>query len=348
MKIVVASDAWQPQINGVVRTFERVVSEAPEFGFEVDVVGPHEWRTMPLPTYSEIDIALCSQASIDRRLESSNADFIHIATEGPIGWRSRSYCLRNNRPFTTSFHTKYPEYIRARLPIPISVSYSVLRRFHHKGQMLMVTNSTLRRELTEKGFENIELWSRGVDSKLFRPHGASMLDLPRPIFMNVGRVAVEKNLEAFLSLDLPGSKVVVGQGPQLAELKAAFPDVVFTGAKVGEELSAIYASADVFVFPSRTDTYGIVLLEALASGVPIAAYPVTGPNDVIGGSDVGVLDEDLRIAALKALDIPREKCRAFALKHSWRHSIGEFINNILKANDRPLIDIEAHLEKNPA
>ena len=224
----------------------------------------------------------------------------------------------------------------------------MLRRFHHKGQMLMVTNSTLRRELTEKGFENIELWSRGVDSKLFRPHGASMLDLPRPIFMNVGRVAVEKNLEAFLSLDLPGSKVVVGQGPQLAELKAAFPDVVFTGAKVGEELSAIYASADVFVFPSRTDTYGIVLLEALASGVPIAAYPVTGPNDVIGGSDVGVLDEDLRIAALNALDIPREKCRAFALKHSWRHSIGEFINNILKANDRPLIDIEAHLEKNPA
>jgi len=342
MKILIATDAWHPQINGVVRTFERVCDEAPYFGAEVRVLSPQGWTTLPMPTYPEIRLALCTYKGVEAEIMRDPPDFFHIATEGPIGIRTRQFCLRHDKPFTTSYHTKFPEYVRARVPIPTEMTYRWLANFHNKGHSLMVTNESLRSELAQKGFQNITLWSRGVDSKLFRPFPPeeSVLDLPRPISLYVGRVSVEKSLRDFLDLDIPGTKVITGKGPQLAELQRDYPDVVFTGAKVGEDLTRIYASSDVFVFPSRTDTFGIVLLEALACGVPVAAYPVTGPRDVIGDADVGVLDEDLKKAVMQALEIPREKCRAFAEQCSWRRSIGEFINNILVANDRPPVDLD--------
>jgi glycosyltransferase involved in cell wall biosynthesis len=341
MKVLVASDAWHPQVNGVVRCFERMVREAPAFGAELDVVGPAEWRTVPLPSYPEIKLALPSLRAVRRRIEESQPDFIHIATEGPIGFQVRRYCLERSRIFTTSYHTQFPQYVRARAPVPPVLTYAWLRRFHNAGRAVMVTNTSLKSELESHGFRNIMLWSRGVDTELFRPREEQDLDLPRPIFLYVGRVAVEKNLDAFLSLHLPGTKVVTGAGPQLEELKRRYPAVVFTGVKKGEDLARVYASADVFVFPSRTDTFGLVVLEALASGVPVAAYPVMGPRDVLGQSECGVLDEDLRRAALAALEIPRERCRAYALTQSWSRSAEQFLNNILVANDRPPLAVAA-------
>lgn len=332
MKILVASDAWHPQVNGVVRVFERLIPEVERFGAEVDVMGPAEWATVPLPSYSEIRLALCTKAGVRRRIEERAPDFIHIATEGPVGYRTFQYCQANGIPFTTSYHTKFPEYLRARLPVPVDWTYAWLRRLHNAGAGIMVTNESLKAELQAKGFGKMMIWSRGVDCERYRPMDRKALDLPGPIFLYVGRVAVEKNIEAFLSLDLPGTKVVTGVGPQLESLKSRFPEVVFTGLKTGDDLVSVYSSADVFVFPSKTDTFGIVLLEALACGVPVAAFPVTGPRDVVGGSGCGVLSDDLRAAALAAVDIPRDKCRAFALAHSWHRSAGDFLNNICLAH----------------
>ncbi len=327
MRILLATDAWQPQVNGVVRTIERLVDDAAELGAEVEVLGPDRFKTVPLPTYSEIRLALTRPRTIGRMLEAAEPDYIHIATEGPIGLMTRKYCMRTKRPFTTSYHTRFPEYVAARMPVPTQITYRWLRRFHNAGRAIMVTTESLAEELRGRGFTNPVIWPRGVDSELFRPQ-ASILDLPGPIFMYVGRVAVEKNLEAFLSLDLPGTKVIVGDGPQKAELEEKFPDVVFTGTKIGEELAAHYASADVFVFPSRTDTLGLVVLEALAAGVPVAAYPVTGPKDIIGDAPVGILSEDLKGAALKALEISPEACRAHALRFSWRECAAIFLDNV--------------------
>ncbi|MEM6616156.1 MAG: glycosyltransferase family 1 protein [Pseudomonadota bacterium] len=339
-KVLIATDAWHPQINGVVRTFERVCEYAPHYNVEIDVLHPGEWRTVPLPTYNEIRLALCTYGSVRDRIEASNPDYIHIATEGPVGFRTRQNCLRTGRGFTTSYHTKFPEYLNARIPVPVDWTYKRLCDFHNAGQAIMVTNDSLKRELSARGFENIRLWSRGVDCEVFHPIENSVLDLPRPIFLYVGRVSVEKNIEAFLKLDLPGTKVVTGKGPQLADLQSKYPDVHFTGAKEGEELTEIYASSDVFVFPSKTDTFGIVLLEALACGTPVAAYPVTGPRDVVGGTGCGALSDDLRQAALDALEIPRERCRAYAKEQSWLRSIGDFMNNILGVNDEPEFDLD--------
>ncbi|MEM6665749.1 MAG: glycosyltransferase family 1 protein [Pseudomonadota bacterium] len=345
MKVLIATDAWHPQINGVVRTFERVCEYAPQFGADIHVVSPQMWKSVPLPTYSEIDLALCSYGSVAEKIDAYDPDYIHIATEGPVGWRARQYCQRRNVPFTSSYHTKVPEYLRARMPVPISWTYSMLRRFHNAGRSLMVTNESLRSELSHWGFDNIQLWSRAVDCKLFRPMDVDIFNLRRPIFTYVGRVSVEKNLDAFLSLDLPGTKVIVGKGPQQATLEKRYPDVHFTGALEGEDLSKAYASSDVFVFPSLTDTFGIVLLEAVACGVPVAAFPVTGPRDVLGGSGCGVLDDDLQKAALAALEIPRDRCRAFAETKSWTRSIGEFLNNILLSHGKPLYDLDAYHAK---
>ncbi len=330
------TDAWHPQINGVVRSLERTASELRKIGLRVEFLTPQDFRTLPCPTYPEIRLSLAHRGMVRRRIEALNCEHLHIATEGPLGLMAASIARRDDRPFTTSYHTRFPEYVSARLPIPLSWSYSWLRRFHNAGQGCMVATGTLETDLRTRGFKHLQRWSRGVDEALFQPYEGSALpaDLPRPIFMNVGRVAVEKNIEAFLDLDLPGSKVVVGDGPQLDSLKRKYPDVYFTGAKVGEDLARLYASADVFVFPSKTDTFGNVLLEALACGVPVAAYPVMGPLDVIGETGAGVLSEDLRQACLDALDIPSDHCRKVALNYTWAASARQFLANAEEACGR--------------
>jgi len=333
-KILVATDAWHPQINGVVRSLEAIAAEAPRFGVEIEFLTPQGFRSLPMPTYPDIRLSLCTPGMASRRIAEMQPDYIHIATEGPIGWSVRAHCLATGRPFTTSYHTRFPEYVSARVPVPESASYALLRRFHNAACATMVTTPSLQAELEQRGFRHIVRWSRGVDTALFRPRPRRVLDLPGPIFLYVGRIAVEKNLEAFLGAELPGSKVVVGDGPQRVPLEQRFPAVTFLGVREGEALAEIYASCDVFVFPSRTDTFGIVLLEALASGLPVAAFPVTGPHDVLHGSEVGVLDEDLGRAALAALDIPGEHCRAFAMRSTWAASARQFIDNIVAAHER--------------
>lgn len=328
MRLLIATDAWRPQINGVVRSLERMVEAAPDFGAQAHVLTPEGFRQIGLPSYSDIRIALATRRAVARRIAEIGPDHIHIATEGPIGWLTRAVCLAQKRPFTTSYHTRFPQYVAARWPIPERWSYSVLRRFHAPASAVMVSTATVENELREHGFQNIVRWGRGVDLRQFHPRTDCVLDLPRPIFLSVGRVAVEKNLDAFLSLRLPGSKVVVGDGPARADLARAFPEAHFLGAREGDDLAAIYASSDVFVFPSLTDTFGIVLLEAAASGLPVAAFPVQGPLDVFAGSGAAVLDENLRTAALAALRIPRETCLELAGRYSWQRSAEQFYGHI--------------------
>lgn len=329
MRLLLASDAWAPQINGVVRTLGRVTEELTALGHEVEVIHPGRFRTLPCPTYPEIRLAVRPGRGVRRILEDFRPDAVHIATEGPIGCAVRGLCLKRRLPFTTSYHTRFPEYLAARVPLPTALGYAVMRRFHGPSKGVMVATPGLQRELEERGFGNVKPWSRGVDTELFKPRNDPALDLPRPVHLYVGRVAVEKNLEAFLGLDLPlGSKLVVGDGPQLPALRARFPEVHFAGARQGEELARHYASADVFVFPSRTDTFGLVMLEALASGLPVAAFPVPGPLDVIDGHGIGVLDENLAEAIRRALAIPPERCRAHALKHGWRACAEQFLANL--------------------
>jgi glycosyltransferase involved in cell wall biosynthesis len=331
MRVLIATDAWQPQINGVVRSLEYLASEAPSLGADVAFLSPNDFRTMPLPGYREIRLALARPDAVRRAISQARPDAVHIATEGPIGWITRHVCRSEGYPFTTSYHTRFPEYLAARLPVPLSWSYAALRRFHNSGTGTMVGSPTLAQDLTAHGFRNLMPWSRGVDADLFRPRPTRPLAFPGPVFLFVGRLAVEKNIESFLLLDLPGSKVVVGDGPLRANLAAKFPNVHFLGVRTGEGLAEVYVSADVFVFPSLTDTFGIVILEALACGLPIAAFPVMGPRDVIGKSGCGCLDRDLRRAALEALDISQERCRAYALTFTWRHSVRQFLNNIRQA-----------------
>ncbi len=330
MRILVATDAWRPQVNGVVRSLESVAQAARPQGAEIDFLTPKDFCCVPLPTYREIALALASPRAVRRRL-AQGYDHVHIATEGPIGLATRAVCLRAGRAFTTSFHTRFPEYIHARTGLPVGWSYAALRRFHNAGAGVMVATPSLARELDARGFRRLLRWSRGVDHDVFSPAAKIVLDLPRPIFLYAGRLAVEKNIEAFLSLDLPGTKLVAGDGPARAALEARFPQARFVGYKSPSELAALYAASDVFVFPSRTDTFGVVLLEALACGLPVAAYPVTGPLDVIGTSGAGALSEDLRAAALMALDIPREAARAHALTFSWENCARQFLDNIAYA-----------------
>ncbi|HZQ12709.1 MAG TPA: glycosyltransferase family 1 protein [Pseudolabrys sp.] len=340
MKILIATDAWHPQVNGVVRTLGHMAREAPQLGAAIEFLTPNEFRTLPMPSYPEIRLALTRPGAVERKLDTIAPDAIHIATEGPIGHAMRRVCIRRSLPFTTSFHTLFPDYLAERLPLPErwtrSATWTWLRRFHGAGAAVMAATPTLAAELAERGFRNVRLWPRGVDAELFRPRPHAALDLPRPIFLTVGRLAVEKNLEAFLALDLPGSKVVVGDGPARAGLARQFPDAVFLGARQGEALAEIYAAADVFVFPSLTDTFGLVLLEALASGVPVAAFPAAAPRDVIGRTlefaPVGVLDNDLRRACLEALECSREDCRAFALTMTWEESARIFLDHVAQAN----------------
>jgi glycosyltransferase involved in cell wall biosynthesis len=348
MRILVATDAWHPQVNGVVRTLGSLARAADKLGAKIDFLTPEGFPSFQLPTYPGLRLALPSRRGIKERIEAKKPDAIHVATEGPVGFAVRAYCRRNRRNFTTSYTTRFPEYISARLPIPAPWVYAVLRRFHAAATVTMVATPSLMTELADRGFANLGMWTRGVDIDLFRPDRAIKLDFPRPIFMTVGRVAVEKNLEAFLSLNLPGTKIVVGSGPEEAKLRKNFPDARFLGPLENGTLAAHLAAADVFVFPSRTDTFGIVQLEALASGVPIAAYPVTGPKDVVAEHPIGVLDEDLRSACLRALVLPRQACREFALNYSWEKSALQFVNHARKVADTRDLEIAATVAEEAA
>jgi glycosyltransferase involved in cell wall biosynthesis len=332
MRVLIATDAWRPQVNGVVRSLEYMTAEAPHFGAEVVFLSPEQFQSLPMPGYPEIRLALARPGEVARILDQIEPTHVHIATEGPIGLAVRSACRRRGMAFTTSYHTRFPEYVSARAPIPQSWSYRALRWFHGEARAMMVSTASLERELQERGFQRIRRWTRGVDTELFRPRHERILDDRGPIFLSVGRLAVEKNLEAFLSLDLPGTKVVVGDGPARRDLQRMYPQTRFLGTLTGENLARVYASADVFVFPSLTDTFGIVLLEALASGLPIAAYPVMGPADVIGSSACGVLHGDLWEAALAALAISRSRCRAYGETFTWRESARQFFHNIQEAH----------------
>jgi glycosyltransferase involved in cell wall biosynthesis len=327
MRILVATDAWHPQVNGVVRSLTHMADAARTLGVEVGFLTPQSFRTFAMPSYPDLRLALPYPAKIARLIAQARPDSIHIATEGPIGLLTRRYCRQQRLPFTTSFHTRFPEYISARLPIPEAWIWAALRAFHGPSQAVMAATPALAGELRSRGFRNVVLWPRGVDAHLFHPRAAD-LGLPRPVFLCVGRVAVEKNLEAFLALDLPGTKVIVGDGPARAALARKYPQAVFMGARQGEELGQAYAAADVFVFPSKTDTFGLVLLEALASGLPVAAFPVTGPRDVIGSAPVGALNEDLRAACLAAVTISPQACLEFAARHTWEASARAFVDNI--------------------
>jgi glycosyltransferase involved in cell wall biosynthesis len=330
MRILVATDAWRPQVNGVVHSLQALARTAPTLGAEIDFITPQDFFSVPMPTYREISLALATPSEVRRRL-AAGYDHVHIATEGPIGLVTRAVCLRDGRRFTTSFHTRFPEYIYARSGLPVALSYAALRRFHNAGAGVMASTPSLARELQSRGFHRVLRWSRGVDHDLFTPKARIELDFPRPIFLYAGRLAVEKNIEAFLSLDLPGTKLVAGEGPARAALQAQFPKAHFLGLKNGADLAALYASSDVFVFPSRTDTFGMVLLEAMACGLPVAAFPVMGPLDVVGGSGAGALDENLRAAALAALRISRDRARAHALTFTWENCARQFLDNIAQA-----------------
>jgi len=325
MRLALVTDAWLPQVNGVVRTLGNTIREIEAAGHEVTVISPAEFRTIPCPTYPEIRLALFAGRAVRRRLDALDPEAVHVSTEGPLGLAARNWCLRHGRPFTTAYHTQFPEYVRARVPIPLSAGYAAVRWFHRRATRTLVTTPSMQRQLEARGLRNLHLWGRGVDTALFRPRGKDFLDLPRPIWLYFGRVAVEKGIGDFLALELPGTKLVVGDGPACAELKRRYPKAVFAGYRHGEDLAAHISASDVFVFPSRTDTFGLVLLEAMACGVPVAAYPVTGPVDVVLDGVTGVLSEDLRRAALAALDLDPQACRAHALAHSWEASTRQFL-----------------------
>ena len=340
-RIMLVTDAWEPQVNGVVRTLTRVTEECREMGHEIEVIHPGlGFRTMPLPTYPEIQLALGARKRIEEQFKAFEPEAIHIATEGTLGMAARAVCIKWKLPFTTSYHTKFPEYVTARFPfIPLKAGYSFMRWFHDAGGRLMVATPSMREDLEKRGFKNITPWARGVDTELFHPSkrgidGGVFKDIEGPVFLYVGRVAVEKNIEAFLETDLPGTKVVIGPGPQLEELKKKYKDVKFLGGMYGDELARHFADADVFVFPSLTDTFGLVILEAMATGTPVAAFPAPGPKDLIPGSGAGAVSEDLREACLEALECSRERCREYAEGFSWRSCAEEFVKN-LKPQPKP-------------
>jgi glycosyltransferase involved in cell wall biosynthesis len=336
-RLLIVTDAWHPQVNGVVRSIENTNRELARIGVDVTMLTPEGFRSIPCPTYPEIRLSIASYHSVAAEIAKAKPSYVHIATEGPLGLTARRWCQKNGMPFSTTYHTRFPEYVSARLPIPKSWLYAFVRWFHNAGYGCMVATPSLANELKAKGIRNLLPWTRGIDQELFHPRPLEdrPFDLPRPIFMTVGRVALEKNLPAFLNLDLPGSKVVIGDGPALAELKKLYPDVLFTGAKYGEELAKSYAQADVFVFPSRTDTFGNTILEALASGVPVAAYPVTGPADILGGHEKsGAVHHDLTQACLMALSCDRNEARALAMTYSWEAATKQFIGNVRVANYR--------------
>lgn len=330
MKIAIATDAWPPQISGVVTTLRRTIKELERLGHEVQSIHPDCFPvTFPCPTYPQIRLALTYITGFGRHLKGFAPDCVHIVTEGPIGLACRQFCRKKDLKFTTSFTTRFDEYVELRFGVPSRFIFRMLRWFHSAASNVMISSQPLKKELDEKGFANTVLWPRGVDTDLFNLRDKSFITDLRPIFLYVGRVAVEKNIESFLSLDLPGTKYVVGDGPSFGKLKAVYPEVRFVGAKHGEELARYYAASDVFIFPSLTDTFGMVMLEAMACGLPIAGYPVRGPIDIVQNGVTGFLDQDLRTAALKALEIDPQACRRFARQYSWQKSARCFVENLV-------------------
>jgi glycosyltransferase involved in cell wall biosynthesis len=333
MIVAIVTDAWQPQVNGVVTTLSRTRDALRRAGHDVTVISPDAFRTIPCPTYPEIRLALLPGRKLAATLDRLAPDAVHVATEGPLGAAARRYCVANRLAFTTSYHTQFPQYVRKRVPIPESWSYAYLRSHHGRARRTLVATEHQRRDLVAHGFANVVLWSRGVDADLFKPRERDAVDAGRPIWMYAGRVAIEKNLDAFLALDLPGTKVVVGDGPDRAELERRYPSALFAGYQFGVDLASYLSSADVFVFPSRTDTFGLVMLEAMACGTPVAAFPVTGPIDVVTPGVDGVLHENLAEAALAALQIDREGCRRSALARTWERASGQFLSHLVRARD---------------
>jgi len=328
MRILIVTDAWLPQVNGVVTTLRNTVRELERMGHTVGVVEPSTFRTMPCPTYPEIRLAVLPGRGVAEAIDAFDPDAVHIATEAPLGMAARRHCLRTLREFTTAFHTQFPEYVHARCRFPVGLTYAWLRRFHRPSAKVMVPTPEIHGRLARRGFDNLAYWTRGVDTEHFQPAPRDPRVTRRPIFAYVGRVAVEKGVERFLALDLPGTKWVVGDGPARRALEARFPDTVFHGMRHGAELAYFYQQADVFVFPSRTDTFGLVLIEAMACGTPVAAYPVTGPVDVVRDPSAGVLSEDLRGAALRALALDRGAVRNYAMRYSWRAATEQFAANL--------------------
>lgn len=328
MRIMIITDAWEPQVNGVVRTLKQTCYELRALGHEIEMITPAEFKTIPCPTYPDIALSLFAGRKVAKRIKLFAPDAMHIATEGPLGLAARSYAVRNHLPFSTAYHTRFPEYVQARTKLPLSMTYAFLRWFHGPSMAVMAPTKVVKDDLEKYGFKNVVIWSRGVDLEIFKPQESKVLNSAHPIYLYVGRVAVEKNINAFLEIDLPGSKWVVGDGPAMAQIKEKYPDINYLGVLNQYELAKVYAAADVFVFPSKTDTFGLVLLEAMACGCPIAAYPVTGPIDVLQNSKAGVMHDDLRQACLEALKIPREVARDHAEKFSWRAATEQFANHL--------------------
>ena len=335
LTIALITDAWHPQVNGVVTTLRTVTGKLRERGHQVETITPDQFRNWPCPTYPEIRLALGCGRRLHRRLDALRPDAIHIATEGPLGMSARAYCRRHQLPFSTSFHTLFAEYVNVRTGIPLSWGYRFLSGFHNAGQRAMAATPGMVEQLRQRGFTNPVLWSRGVDTELFQPRLENLLQGDGPKLLYVGRVAIEKNIEAFLALDVPGTKYIIGDGPQRYELERRHGDAVFLGYKHGEDLARHVASADVFVFPSLTDTFGLVMLEALACGVPVAAFPVQGPRDVILSDKVGCLDDDLATAVTQALTLSRDDCREYALGYTWDQCARLFESHLAPISRHP-------------
>ena len=337
MRIVIVTDAWLPQVNGVVITLRTIVEHLEAEGHAIKLITPVDHASLPCPTYPEIRLSLTTARRIGTQIGQFEPDAIHIATEGPLGLAARRFCMRRGYRFTTSYHTRFPEYLHERLPVPglKELAHRFLDRFHRKSSAVMVATPSIEAMLRKRGLHHIKRWGRGVDTALFRPRQGTDLDGieiegERPFSMYVGRVAPEKNIEAFLKLNLPGTKVVVGDGPQRQALEARYPQAKFVGYRSGDDLARHVAAADVFVFPSLTDTFGLVLIEAMACGVPVAAYPVPGPIDVVENGTVGVLDEDLAEAVKRALPLDRKACRTYAEKFTWQRSAEQFLSNLVR------------------
>jgi len=330
LKIVIVSDAWEPQVNGVVRTLRSVKAEIEAMGHCVALITPDRFRSLPCPTYPEIRLALTAPDTIGRLIEAERADALHISTEGPLGLAARRWCVRNGLAFTTAYHTQFPGYIQSRSGIPARWTWRFIRWFHAPSAAVLTSTPTIRHELEAHGITHVRHWGRGVDLDCFHPDHAApaaFANLPRPVQLYVGRVAVEKNIEAFLAARHPGTRVVVGDGPALENLKRRFPNALFLGALSGSALAAAYAHADVLVFPSRTDTFGLVLIEALACGTPVAAYPVPGPLDVLTPA-TGSMNDDLHRAIARALQLDRAACRSYGQSFSWRASAQQFLDGL--------------------
>ena len=343
MKIIIVTDAWYPQVNGVVRTLDETSKQLKKLGHEVKLISPEGFLTIPCPTYPEIRLSLFPGAKVSSMIREFNPDCLHIATEGPLGLSARGYASRNGLAFTSAYHTRFPEYVNARTKLPLKITYSFLRWFHSRSELVMVPTEEVKKDLIKYKIGNPKIWSRGVDLEIFKPKKGRRKN-KKPILLNVGRVAVEKNLEEFLKIDLPYEKWVVGDGPALKELKKKYPEVIFHGAKNKEELEYYYNKADVFVFPSKTDTFGLVLLEAMACGLPVAAFPVSGPLDVIGSSNAGCLNSSLKEACKKALLIPRKVPREYAKTFSWELTSKTFESYLVSIRDK---DTTYNIEDNP-